>query len=78
MDSGEKKDACIARILLLSLFVIEQFMKQDLASVVWKEGKHYVAQCLNVDISSFGESREEALANLDEALALYFEEDCAK
>ncbi|MBN1258514.1 type II toxin-antitoxin system HicB family antitoxin [Candidatus Peregrinibacteria bacterium] len=43
-------------------------------NVVWKEGKYYVSQCLNVDVSSFGETREEALANLDEALELYLED----
>ena len=48
--------------------------KIDLKSVVWKEGKYYVAQCLNVDISSFGKTKKEALANLDEALELYFED----
>ena len=42
---------------------------------IWKEGKHYVAQCLNVDVSSFGESRREALKNLHEALDLYFEDE---
>ncbi|MES2702705.1 MAG: type II toxin-antitoxin system HicB family antitoxin [Bacteroidota bacterium] len=46
-----------------------------LQSVVWKEGKYYVAQCLNVDVSSFGESRAEALSNLDEALSLYLDDD---
>lgn len=49
--------------------------KSILQNVVWKEGKYYVAQCLNVDISSFGESKEEALKNLDEALNLYFEDE---
>ena len=48
--------------------------KMNLKNVVWKEGKYYVAQCLNVDISSFGQTRKEALINLDEALALYFED----
>lgn len=48
--------------------------KFNLQSVVWKEGKYYVSQCLNVDVSSFGTTRREALANLDEALALYFED----
>ena len=43
--------------------------------MVWKEGKYYVAQCLHVDISSFGESKEEALKNLDEALNLYLEDE---
>ena len=46
----------------------------NLKNIVWREGKHYVAQCLNVDISSFGATKKEALANLDEALALYFED----
>ncbi|OGF64324.1 hypothetical protein A2Z53_00815 [Candidatus Giovannonibacteria bacterium RIFCSPHIGHO2_02_42_15] len=43
-------------------------------SVIWKEGKYYVAQCLNVDVSSFGKTKKEALHNLDEALDLYFED----
>ena len=48
--------------------------KIDFKSVVWKEGKYYVSQCLNVDVSSFGKTKKEALANLDEALELYFED----
>jgi len=48
--------------------------KTILQNVVWKEGKHFVAQCLNVDVSSFGTSEKEALANLHEALELYFED----
>jgi len=46
----------------------------SLKSIVWKEGKHYIAQCLNVDVSSFGKNRKEALENLEEALGLYFED----
>jgi len=50
-------------------------MKQNhFQSVVWREGNHFVAQCLNVDISSFGASREEALRNLDEAISLYLDD----
>jgi len=45
----------------------------DLKSVVWKEGRYFVVQCLNVDVSSFGKTKKEALVNLDEALELYFE-----
>lgn len=45
----------------------------NLEHIVWKEGNYYVAQCLNVDVSSFGETKQEALANLNEALELYFE-----
>jgi predicted RNase H-like HicB family nuclease len=48
--------------------------KIELKNVVWKEGKYYVAQCLNVDVSSFGKTKKEALAALDEALGLYFED----
>lgn len=40
---------------------------------VYREDEFFVAQCLNVDVSSFGQSREEAVANLKEAVELYFE-----
>lgn len=48
--------------------------KNAIWHVIWKEEKYYVAQCLNVDISSFGKTRKEALDNLHEALELYFED----
>ena len=41
---------------------------------VYKEPPYYVAQCINVDVSSFGNSIEEAITNLKEAVALYLEE----
>jgi predicted RNase H-like HicB family nuclease len=46
----------------------------DLQNIVYREGEHYVAQCLNVDISSFGATQSQALENLQEALELYFED----
>ncbi len=46
--------------------------------VVWKEQKHFVAQCLNVDVSSFGDTREDAMRNLKEAVELYFEGESAE
>jgi len=49
--------------------------KTHLNTIVWKEGKHYVAQCLTVDVSSFGPTKKAALANLNEAVALYFENE---
>ncbi len=49
--------------------------KSKLQTVVWKEGKYYVAQSRTVDISSFGLTRHEALENLKEAMRLYFESD---
>jgi len=42
--------------------------------VVWREGKHFVSQCLNVDVSSFGDTKEDAITNLNEALELYLED----
>ena len=48
--------------------------KINLKNIVWKEGKYYVAQCLNLDVSSFGKSKQEALANLEEAVELYLED----
>ena len=46
----------------------------QLKNIVWQEGNHYVAQCLNVEVSSFGSTKEEAISNLTEALELYFED----
>jgi predicted RNase H-like HicB family nuclease len=48
-------------------------MKRPFAATVWREGNWYVSQCLEVDVASQGETEEEALENLKEALALYFE-----
>ena len=48
--------------------------KLTLKTVVWEEGKHYVAQCLNVDVSSFGKTKIEAMRNIREALELYSED----
>ncbi|MCL5411729.1 MAG: type II toxin-antitoxin system HicB family antitoxin [Patescibacteria group bacterium] len=46
---------------------------QVFTNVVWKEGKYFIAQCLNVGVSSFGKTYEEALKNLQEAMGLYQE-----
>jgi predicted RNase H-like HicB family nuclease len=35
----------------------------------------YVARCLEVEVTSQGETVDEALANLKEALELYFEDE---
>ena len=48
-------------------------MKRPFAATVSREGSWYVAQCLEIDVASQGESEDEALANLREALQLYFE-----
>lgn len=46
----------------------------DVQTVVFREGEHVVAQCLDVDVSSFGDTESDALDNLREALELYFED----
>jgi predicted RNase H-like HicB family nuclease len=43
-------------------------------AVVSQEGEWYLARCLEVEVASQGHSVEEALANLKEALELYFED----
>ena len=41
------------------------------ANAVWREGKYYVAQSLDVDISSFGKTKVAAIESLEEALESY-------
>ncbi|MEH1974441.1 MAG: type II toxin-antitoxin system HicB family antitoxin [Nostoc sp.] len=48
-------------------------MKRTFTASVWQEGNWFVAQCLEIDIASQGETETEALANLEEALSLHFE-----
>ena len=48
-------------------------MKHNSSATVWQECPWLVAQCLEVDIASQGETEEEALTNLREALALHLE-----
>jgi len=49
-------------------------MVKTLKYIVQKEGKYYVSQCLNDDVSSFGNTVQGAIDNLNEALMLYFED----
>ena len=49
-------------------------MNQPVKYCIYKEDGFYVAQCLNVDVSSFGDSVEEAIVNIKEAFELYFED----
>jgi predicted RNase H-like HicB family nuclease len=50
---------------------------KNMKYVVYKEGEYYVSQCLNVDVSSFGVTIQEAIENLKEAVELYFEDEQA-
>ena len=48
-------------------------MKRIFAASIVREDDWYVAQCLEVDVASQGETPDEAVQNLAEALSLYFE-----
>jgi predicted RNase H-like HicB family nuclease len=48
-------------------------MKQPFSAKVWREGNWFIAQCLEVDVASQGETEDDALANLKEALELHLE-----
>jgi predicted RNase H-like HicB family nuclease len=48
-------------------------VKQRLTASIWQERDWFVAQCLEVDVASQGETELEALANLKEVLELHFE-----
>ena len=52
-------------------------MKQAFTARIFQEGNWFVAQCLEVDVASQGETETQALINLQEALELHFEPPCA-
>lgn len=41
-----------------------------------QDGEWFIAQCLEVDVSSQGKSEDEAINNLREALEFYFQPPC--
>lgn len=45
-----------------------------LTAAIIHEAPWYVARCLEVEVASQGETVEESLVNLQEALELYFED----
>ena len=47
-------------------------MKRTFIASIGHEGDWYVAQCLEVDVASQGETEDEALFNLRAAIALHF------
>jgi predicted RNase H-like HicB family nuclease len=46
-------------------------VQQTFHASIWREGDWFVAQCIEIDVASQGESEEAALANLGEALRLH-------
>ena len=49
-------------------------MEIQFTTRIFKEGRSYVAQALEPDVSSCGGSKEKALKNLKEAVRLFLEE----
>jgi predicted RNase H-like HicB family nuclease len=49
-------------------------MKRTFTAHVYREDAWYVAQCVDVDIASQGQTEREALDNLRDAVRLYFSE----
>jgi len=52
---------------------VKEALKTGLNALVWKEGDLFVAQCLEVDVASQGETKKKAVVNLEEALELHLE-----
>jgi predicted RNase H-like HicB family nuclease len=50
-------------------------MKLELTAAVWQEDKWFVSQCVELGVASQGRSEDEALANLEEAVLLYLQDD---
>ena len=48
---------------------------KQLHTIVWKEGKLFVAKFLELELASQGKTKEKALKNLKEALDLYLEDE---
>ena len=46
---------------------------QTFTASISQEGEMFIAQCLEIDVASQGESEDDAINNLKEALALYLE-----
>lgn len=52
-----------------------QTINSGLNALVWKEDDLFVAKAVEVEIASQGKTSKQALANLKEALELYFEDE---
>jgi len=50
-----------------------QTIQISLKASVWREGQLFIARCLQLDVASQGQTEEESLANLREAVELYLE-----
>lgn len=51
----------------------QQAMTRTLTVTIWREGSGYVSLCPELDIASQGDTVEDARANLQEAVDIFFE-----
>lgn len=49
-------------------------MTKNFTASVWQEGPWFVAQCLQIDVATQGQSEAEAVESLKEAIALHLDE----
>ncbi|MBI4129812.1 type II toxin-antitoxin system HicB family antitoxin [Candidatus Roizmanbacteria bacterium] len=52
--------------------------KKSLSIIVWQEGKWYIAKPVGIEVASQGQTKEEALQNLREAIELLLEDENIK
>lgn len=69
----------VDRIRQLALLASAPNLSEDRAMkkihyTLYREENDFVAQCLDYDVSSFGPTEQEALANLKEAIELFLED----
>jgi predicted RNase H-like HicB family nuclease len=50
---------------------------KTLKYVIYQEGKYFVSQGLNIDVASCGDTPDEAVSNLKDAVELYLKDDDA-
>ena len=53
--------------------IIGENMTKVLIYIAYRDDNNYLLQCLNVEVSSFSDTAEDAINNLNEALSLYLE-----
>lgn len=52
---------------------MQEGMTRTLTATIWREDDGYVSLCPELDVASQGDTVEEARANLQEAVDLFFE-----
>lgn len=50
-------------------------MQRTIKAYVYKGDTHYVAECMNIAVVTQGETLDETIANLREAVTLYLEDE---